>query len=407
MTLCIFVKSLEMERLIQLSNEAVRRVPMEFKRYITKDIDWENRLTGISGARGCGKTVLLLQFLKGLPAKTNALYASLDDIFFSKNALVYFAEDFEKQGGEYLLLDEVHKYPNWSQELKNIYDNLPNLKVVFTSSSALEIYKGSHDLSRRAIVYYMSGLSFREYIQLKYKKELPVISLEQILVSDRDMFNHLLDIIKPVALFSEYLKQGYYPFFMETKVSYLKQLLNTLNLVVENDLPAIHNIDFASILKIKKLLAVLSRITPYKPNIEQLAKQTGTTRDTLLKYLYYLEKAQIIKWLGRDTFGINYLNKPDKLYLNNTNLAYALGGQIQDKGNIRETFFLNQLSAKHQVTYPEKGDFLIDGKYIFEVGGRNKTQKQILDFENAYIAADGIEFPFANKFPLWIFGFLY
>ena len=383
------------------------RVPMEFRRYIYDEIDWGNRLIGISGARGCGKTVLLLQYLKKLPAKSKALYASLDDIFFSKNELVYFAEDFEKQGGEYLLLDEVHKYPNWSQELKNIYDNLPGLKVVFTSSSALEVYKGSHDLSRRAVVYYLAGLSFREFIHLRYKIELPKTSIEQIINAEDDLYNNILDKTKPLALFPEYLEKGYYPFFMDTKLSYLKQLLITLNLVIESDLPAIHNIDFHSIIKIRKLMAVLSRIAPYKPNIEKLAKQTGTTRDTLLKYLFYLEKAQVVKKMGRDPMGINYLNKPDKLYLHNTNLSFALGEQSQDKGNIRETFFLNQLSVKHQITYPEKGDFLVDGKYLFEVGGRHKSQKQIIGIKNAFIAADNIEYPFRNKLPIWIFGFMY
>ena len=380
---------------------------MGFSRYISNEIDWNSRLIGISGARGSGKTVLLLQYLKRLPAKTNAFYVSLDDIFFSQNRLVYFAEDFEKQGGEYLLLDEVHKYPNWSQELKNIYDNFPNLKVIFTSSSALEIYRGSHDLSRRALVYHLSGLSFREFVQLKYKMEFPVISFEQILNSGNDLYTDILNRIKPLALFNEYLESGYYPFFIDTKVSYLKQLMNTINLVVESDLPAIHNIDFNSIIKIKKLLEVLSRITPYKPNIEKLAKQTGISRDTLLKYLFFLSKSQILISLGRNTFGINYLNKPDKLYLNNSNLAFALGEQTQDKGNLREIFFLNQLSVKHQVMYPEKGDFIVDNTYLFEVGGRSKTQKQIAGLGNAYIAADNIEYRYKNKIPLWIFGFLY
>ncbi len=406
--MCIFVSNFEiMERLKRLSNELIRRVPIEFARYINEEIDWDNQLIGVSGARGCGKTVMLLQYLKKLPKNVNAIYVSLDDIFFSKNNLVYFAEDFQKMGGGLLLLDEVHKYPNWSQELKNVYDNFPDLKVVFTSSSALEIYRGSHDLSRRALVYDLAGLSFREFLLLKYKKDFPILSLEQILNSGPEVYSNILNEIKPIALFSEYLESGYYPFFVNTRASYLKQLLNTVNLVVESDLPAIHNIDFNSIMKIKKLLAVIARITPFKPNIEKLAKQTGTSRDTLLKYLFYLEKAQIVKWLGRDTLGINYLNKPDKLYLNNTNLAYALGEQMQDIGNLRETFFLNQLSVIHSVTYPDKGDFLIDDKYLFEVGGRSKTQKQINGIENAYIAADNIEYRYENKIPLWIFGFMY
>ena len=267
--------------------------------------------------------------------------------------------------------------------------------------------KGSHDLSRRALVYNLPGLSFREFIALKYKKEFPAFSIEIMISGDNTILTPILKEIRPLALFKEYLETGYYPFFINAKTSYLKQLLSTINLVVEVDLPAIHKIDFNSIIKIKKLLAVLSRIAPYKPNIEKLAKQTGTTRDTLLKYLFYLEKAQIVKWLGRDSMGINYLNKPEKLYLNNTNLAYSFGDQFQDMGNIRETFFLNQLAVKHNVSYPEKGDFLIDGKFTFEVGGLNKTRKQIAGIENAFIAADNIEYSFENKIPLWAFGFLY
>jgi uncharacterized protein len=396
-----------MERLIKISNEAIRKVPTDFSRYLSNEIDWENQLIGISGARGCGKTILLWQYMKRMQSKANMLYASLDDVYFSDNRLIYFAEDFYKYGGEILLLDEVHKYPNWSQELKNIYDTLPDLKVVFTSSSALEIYRGSHDLSRRALVYYLAGLSLREYIELKYKMQLPVLTLEQILNASPEILSKIHDNIKPLKVFEEYLEKGYYPFFMKTGINYLKQLVNTINLAVEGDLPAIHNIDFQSVIKIKKMLAVLSRIVPYKPNVEKLARQIETTRDTLLKYLHYLDKAQIVKWLGDDTYGINYLNKPDKLYLNNTNLAFALGEKTPEKGNLRETFFLNQLSVKHSVTYPAKGDFYVDNKYIFEIGGKNKTKKQIAGLENAYIAMDEIEYRFDNQIPLWLFGFLY
>ncbi len=396
-----------MERLKRLSAEALRRVPVGFARYLADEIDTGQQLTGITGARGSGKTVLLLQQFKKLTDKSEALYVSLDDIFFSENKLVYFAEDFYKHGGKFLFLDEVHKYPGWSQELKNTYDNLPDLKIMFTASSALEIYKGAYDLSRRASVYHLAGLSFREFLSLKYNKSFPKLTLEEILNAKEDLYIGILDMIKPLPLFADYLKQGYYPFFKSAGTSYSKLLLNTLNLVIESDLPAIHNIDFNSIIKIKKMLAILSRITPYKPNIEKLARQTGTSRDTLLKYLFYLEKAQIIRWLGRNTYGINYLNKPDKLYLNNTNLAFALSESAPDTGSIRETFFFNQLSVNHAVTYPQKGDFLVDDKYLFEVGGKNKSVKQIAGIDNAFIAADDIEMCYENKIPLWIFGFLY
>ena len=276
-----------MNRLKQLSLEHIRRTSLKFIRYLIDEIYWEDRLIGITGPRGTGKTTLLLQYMKSrLPQKEKALYISLDDIYFSENHLVYFAEDFYKYGGKYLFIDEVHKYPNWSQELKNIYDNLPDLKVIFTSSSALDIYKGSHDLSRRAMVYYLPGLSFREFIELKYQIKLPVINLKQILGDNQEILIGIKDKIKPLELFGQYLKNGYYPFFTETTINYDKRVLNTINLVLESDIPAIYHIDFYSVIKIKKMLSVLSRITPYTPNIQKLAQQSDTTRDSLLKYLF-------------------------------------------------------------------------------------------------------------------------
>jgi len=350
----------------------------------------------------------MLQYIKTkIPTGNEVLYVSLDDIYFSENKLVYFAEDYHKKGGNYLFLDEVHKYPNWSQELKNIYDNLPDLKVVFTSSSALDIYRGSHDLSRRAMVYHLPGLSFREFIELRYKIEFPIFTLNEILTIDEKIIWGIIEKIKPMKLFPEYLKSGYYPFFNEAKNNYLERLLLTINLVLESDLPSIYNLNYYSVQKIRKMLAVVSRIAPFKPNVQKLAAQSGISRDSLLKYLFYLEKAQIIKWLGKDTFGINYLNKPDKLYLNNTNLMYALTSETTNIGTLRETFFLNQLSVNHKINYPKVGDFLVDGEYLFEVGGISKTRKQILDIKNAFIAADNIEYRFENKIPLWLFGFLY
>ncbi len=397
-----------MNRLINISNRAINNVPTEFERYLANEIDWEQKMIAISGARGSGKTILLLQQMKKVTVKgKNALYVSLDDVYFTENKLIYFAEAFSRNGGEYLFLDEVHKYSNWSQELKNIYDSVFDLKIVFTSSSALEIHRGSHDLSRRALVYNLAGLSIREYISFKYKIDFPVLSLNDILENSAETISSIVSNIKIIPIFKEYVKEGYYPFFNELKSNYLKQLSTTINLVIESDLPAIHKIDFNSILKLKRLVAIISRIAPYTPNIEKLASQIETTRPTLLKYLYYLDKAQIIRILGKDSFGINYLNKPNKVYLSNSNLAYTFGEDLVDIGNLRETFFLNQLSVKHSVTYPKKGDFFVDNKYLFEVGGKSKTQKQIAGIENSYIVSDDIEYGSSNKLPLWVFGFLY
>ncbi len=397
-----------MNRLIRISNNAINNVPTEFERYLVNEIDWEQRMIAVSGARGSGKTILLLQQMKKVTAEgKKTLYVSLDDVYFTENKLIYFAEEFSQNGGEYLFLDEVHKYSNWSQELKNIYDSVFDLKIIFTSSSALEIHRGSHDLSRRALIYNLAGLSFREYISFKHKIVFPILNLNDILENNANLTSSIVSNIKIIPIFKDYVKEGYYPFFNELKSNYLKQLSTTINLVIESDLPAIHKIDFSSILKLKRLVAIISRIAPYTPNIEKLASQIETTRPTLLKYLYYLDKAQIIKILGRDSIGINYLNKPDKVYLSNPNLAYTFGEDSVDIGNLRETFFLNQLSVKHSVTYPKQGDFLIDNKYLFEVGGKSKTQKQIAGIKDSYIVSDDIEYGYMNKLPLWFFGFLY
>ena len=396
-----------MERLKRLSIEATRRVPTEFQRFLLQQIDRDMQMTGIVGARGSGKTILLLQMMKSLPDKNNAMYVSLDDIYFTENKLVYFAEEFHSLGGKYLFIDEVHKYPGWSQELKNIYDNLPGLKVVFTASSALDIYKGSYDLSRRVMMYHLPGLSFREFLTLKYKIKLPALTLEDILSSNDDLYIEINEKIKPLPLFDEYLKTGYFPFFINAGKNYSKLLLNTVNLIIENDLPSIYNLDYNSSLKLKRLLVVISKLVPFKPNIEKLAKQIGISRDTLLRYLFYLDKAHLLNRLFKNTSGISILNKPEKIYLNNTNLAYSLSDNTPDIGNIRETFFLNQLLVSHTLTYPAKGDFVVDGKYHFEIGGKNKTSKQVAGIEDAFIAADGIEYRFGNKIPLWVFGLMY
>ncbi len=397
-----------MEQLKQLSKQKLDQTPGDFSRFLLDRINWSDRMIGISGARGCGKTTLILQQMEyRLSPDIKKLYISLDDIYFADHSLVSLAEQFYKTGGQYLFIDEVHKYPRWSRELKNIYDNWPELHVVFTSSSALNIYRGAYDLSRRAIVYSLPGMSYREFITFKYGKELPVLTLEQVLQEPQKWVSEILHQFRPLQYLEEYWRIGYYPFFIENEENYPARLLRILNQVLESDLPPIYNIDYNAILKIKKMLAVLSRIVPYKPNVEKLVRQTGITRDSLLKYLSYLEKADIVQWLTKDTFGINYLNKPDKLYLNNTNLMYALHPDTPDKGTLRETFILNQLSVNHKVSYPDKGDFLIDGKYLIEVGGPSKGSKQIADAENAFVTRDGIEYPVGNKIPLWLFGFLY
>jgi len=394
-----------MNELINLSRRKIESTSSIFIRYLFSQIDTEHQLIGIKGARGSGKTTLLLQLLKSKKAN-ETLYISLDHLYFTNNNLFNLASEFSKKGGKYLYIDEVHKYPNWSQEIKNIYDSFDDLKVIFTSSSALEINKGKYDLSRRAIIFELAGMSFREYLELKHSIILPSVSLEQITSSHEILVSQYLDTIKPFKYFSDYLSNGYYPFFIKEGDYYHQQLLETINIVIETDLPAIYNIDYNSVIKLKKLLFIVSNLVPYIPNINKLAEQVGTTRDSLLKYLHLLHNAHIITLLSSRSYGINFLNKPEKLYLENTNIAFALNNNA-NIGTIRETFFLNQLLVNNSVTYPKQGDFLINDNYLFEIGGKNKGFSQIADIDNSFIAADNIEYGNGNKIPLWLFGFLY
>jgi predicted AAA+ superfamily ATPase len=331
----------------------------------------------------------------------------MDDLFFSKNTLVDFTDEFVKKGGKYLFLDEVHKYKNWSQELKNIYDYFSDLKIVITGSSALDIYKGKADLSRRAILYKLHGLSFREFILLKYNYQFSVIGLEEILNNASKKIPEILEKIKPLKLFEEYLKTGYYPFFMEGESEYQVRLKQTVNQILDSDLPSVEKIDFNAVHYLRKLISILAEIVPYKPNIVKLSQQVGISRETLIRYLYLLEKADLLMLLQTDTKGIGKMNKPEKIYLNNSNLVNSLADIQSNLGTLRETFFLNQLQVNHTINWSDKSDFYVDDKYTFEIGGKNKTRKQITGIENAWVAADNIEYAQQNKIPLWLFGFLY
>jgi predicted AAA+ superfamily ATPase len=398
-----------MEKLFQFSASRIRLVDLSFKRYMLTRINWNNRLIGITGARGVGKTTLLLQHIKEnlVDFPGEVIYVNMDDLYFSKNTIVDFADEFVKRGGKHLFIDEVHKYKNWSQEIKNIYDYFPDLQIVFTGSSALDIHRGEADLSRRAIVYPMQGMSFREFIGLKYGHQFTEIQLEDILVNAPVYISPVLGKIKPIKLFEEYLQFGYYPFFTEGESEFYVRLKQTVNHVLDNDLPSVENIDFNAIHYLRKLLSILAEIVPYKPNILKLSQQIGIGRETLLRYLYLLEKADLLMLLQTGTQGIGKMNKPEKVYLNNPNLIYTLTDSSANTGTSRETFFFNQLKVSHSVNWSESGDFIVDGKNLFEIGGKNKTNKQIAGIENSYIAADNIEYAYQNKIPLWLFGFLY
>jgi len=397
-----------MENLFNISTKKIENTTLDFKRFLINKINWKRRLIGLKGARGTGKTTMLLQYIKeNFGLSDEVLYISLDNIYFSNNKLVHLADTFAKTGGKYLFIDEVHKYPNWSREIKNIYDDYPELKVVFTGSSILEIDKSEADLSRRAVMYELPVLSLREYVSIKHKIEIKSYSLDEIISNHKQIASDINNKIKPIKEFNNYNKQGAYPFFIETEFEYSSHIERIINLILETDLPAFTSIDYSSITNLKKLLLVISESVPFQPNISKLSIKIGVSRDTLIKYLSYIEKAHLILLLRSSTKGISKMGKPDKIFMNNSNLLYALKSSFADTGTIRETFFCSQLSVLHNVELPKKGDFIIDGKYVFEIGGKNKTQKQIVGVENSFIVSDNIEYGFKNKIPLWLFGFLY
>jgi predicted AAA+ superfamily ATPase len=397
-----------MDTLIEKSYQKARATDIRFIRSIMDKIDWNDRLIGIRGARGVGKTTLLLQRIKKFLGNTSeVLYVSLDNLWFAEHSLLNLVDFFVKHGGKFLFLDEVHKYPNWSQAIKNIYDDFPALKVVFTGSSLLEILNARADLSRRAIVYDIQGLSFREFLNITQETDFRMISLADILENQKDISNEILSKVKPLQFFSDYLRYGYYPFFTEGIARFPYRLEEVVNLILEVELPLLRNLEPAYVVKIKQLLQIIAESVPFIPNIDNLSKRIAIHRNTLLSYLHYLQEIQLTNHLHKDISEINRLQKPEKIYLENTNLAYTLAENNTDIGNMRETFFLNQLSYSHTVEYPNRGDFWVDKKFLFEIGGKSKPGKQIKDTSNAYIVADNIEYGFDKKIPFWLFGMLY
>ncbi|WP_462280087.1 ATP-binding protein, partial [Salinivirga cyanobacteriivorans] len=341
-----------------------------FKRYLYNKIDWNSRLIILKGQRGVGKSTLILQFIKeNFNNFTESLYVTLDDIYFAKNSLSSLVEEFTQLGGKYLFIDEVHRYKNWSVELKNIYDFYPELKIVATGSSALEINRAKADLSRRASVYHLHELSLREYQNLIYGTDMPSFLLSDILDKHEQVSMEINDKIKPIKIFREYVAQGAYPFVREKDVLFYSKLKDIVNIIIENDLPAVENISYETTYKLKKLLMIITDSVPFTINVTELSRKLSTSRDMLLKYIYLLSASGLINTLSRQGKSTSALRKPDKIYINNTTLMYGLN-EAPNRGTLRETFFLNQLSAQHHITYPKKGDFLVDGKYLFEVGGK-------------------------------------
>ncbi|MGV8879301.1 MAG: ATP-binding protein [Sphingobacteriaceae bacterium] len=397
-----------MDKLFEKYYQKLDAISLNFQRSLLDNIDWSNRFIGIKGARGAGKTTLLFQYIHkhNLPKNNQTLYVSLDDLYFTENKLVNLADRFVKEGGKYLLLDEVHRYPNWSAELKNIYDDHAGLNLVFTGSSLIHIEKAKGDLSRRAVMYELFGLSFREFLHFRQGVHFDKIELDELLTNHVSIARKIVKEIKPLAYFKDYLQLGHYPYFLENEKAYAQKLAETIALALSTDLPAAYDLNYGSIEKIRLLLHILADSVPFKPNISKLSERIGITRNTLLEFLKYLEEMRIVRRLYASTHGIGILQKPEKLYLYHPNLHYALSYQSSDIGNIRESFFISQVSPIHLVTYATDGDFKL-GKHTFEVGGKGKTDKQIKSIDDAFVAADNIEIGHNNKIPLWLFGFLY
>ena len=397
----IFAKNvIVMDKLFEYSNKLVRETGTSFFRYMYDEINWKSRMIGLVGPRGVGKTTLVLQYIKQNLNPAETLYVTAEDFYFVDNRFVDLADAFVKRGGKYLFIDEIHKYKDWAKELKLIYDYHKDLNVVFTGSSVLDIKKGASDLSRRAVIYNMQGLSFREYLRLFHNISTKVYSLEDILQHKVE----LPELKHPLPLFSDYLKKGYYPFALEE--DFELRLGQVINQTLENDIPMYANMNVATGRKLKQLLAIISKSAPFKPNMTKIADMLSASRNNISDYCLYIEEAGMIAQLRDDTGGIRGLGKVDKVYLDNTTLIYTLADDTSNIGNIRETFFLNQTRVKHDVSASPVADFLVDDK-TFEVGGKKKGQKQIKEIENGYIVKDDIENGYLNIIPLWQFGLTY
>lgn len=389
-----------MEQLYNTMRTLLSHTSLNFKRYKFKDLNPRNRMFGIVGPRGVGKTTMILQYIKELPDTPETLYVSADNMYFSSHTLLELADRFVKQNGRNLFIDEIHKYANWSQELKQMYDTMPELHIGFTGSSVLDIYKGAADLSRRAPIYEMQGLSFREYLYLFHNIEVPVYSLDSILKGNIT----INDIEHPLPLFNDYLRRGYYPFGLDAAFNI--ELQQVINQTMETDIPTYAEMNVSTGKKLKQLLAVIAESVPFKPNASKLAEMIGISRNNLSDYMYYIERAGMIAQVKDSTGGIRGLGKIEKVYLDNTNIAYSLGQNNTNIGNIRETFFYNQMRVNNPVIASKISDFEIDGM-TFEIGGRKKGQRQIEGLERAYIVKDDIEYGYGNVVPLWAFGLNY
>ena len=389
-----------MDKLYEYMRKRLDETESVFFRYIYDDIHWDNRMLGLVGPRGVGKTTLFLQHIKKYHSLGDTLYVTADHIYFSTHTLYETAETFNKNGGRYLFIDEVHKYDGWSRELKQMYDSFSDLHIYFTGSSILDIEKGEADLSRRAPQYLMQGMSFREFLKIRHNINCPVYSLSQILSGEAS----IPGVSHPLQYFREYLKDGYYPFGKD--VDFEMELLQVITRTLEVDIPQFARMNISTGKKLRKLMAIIAGLVPYKPNMVNLGKQIQVSRNNVEDYLTYMAKAGMISILRDGTGGLGSLGKMEKVYLDNPNVMYVLAEGSPESGNVRETFFLNQMRVRNKVTSSPVSDFEIDGK-TFEVGGKAKGKRQIADVEDGYVVKDDLEYGHGNVVPIWAFGLNY
>lgn len=389
-----------MEKLQEYFHKLLQATETSFLRYTYAEINWASRMIGLTGPRGVGKTTLVLQYIKKNLSPAETLYITAEDFYFADHKLIDLADAFVKQGGKHLFIDEIHKYKNWAKELKLIYDYYAELQVIFTGSSVLDINKGASDLSRRAVMYHMQGLSFREYLQLFHQISADVYSLKDILAHQVK----IPDLKHPLKFFAQYLRRGYYPFALEGDFDI--RLQQIINQTLESDIPLFADMNVATGRKMKQLLAIIAKSVPFKPNFSSIATMLSASRNNIADYCLYIEEAGMIAQLRDDTGGIRGLGKVDKIFLDNPNLVYNLAESSPNIGNIRETFFLNQLRVKHEVIASTMADFQI-GDIIFEIGGKTKNQRQLQGVKNGYVVKDDIESGFLNIIPLWQLGMTY
>ena len=401
------MESIELQPLFNNYHRKIARIDLRFKRYLYDQINWSARIISIKGARGVGKTTMLLQhILENYEDIDKTLYASLDDLWFSTHSLIDLVDWADQHGVQRLYLDEVHKYARWKGTLKNIYDSYPDMSIVYTSSSLLIMDNATVDLSRRQTAYTLYGLSFREFLAFENILHYPAIALEDLL---QNHVRHAMQIVRNVKMasyFEAYLEHGYYPFYREVGEDFASRLREIVSVVIDSDLPAVENMTFETLQKVKKLVMIISERVPFEPKMSELWTQLVTNNELGLRMLYALDKAQIFALLTSKAKNYKFLYKPDKIFLGNTNLMHVLCPLV-NKGNERETLFCCQLQVNNDVKHPLKGDFLVNDKYLFEVGGRKKSFEQIADVPNSFLAVDDTEVGHGNRIPLWLFGFTY